>query len=112
MSAVILLNVIPAMIMLLAGLTMYIWPPTKPNAWYGYRSSRSMKNLKVWELAQRLSRNLFMLGGGLMLLMGLLMTYLPVQLEHAQLALYIALVVVLILKMLYVENQLKKLLSQ
>ncbi len=32
-----------------------IWPPRKVNAWYGYRTWRSMRSQEAWDEAQRYS---------------------------------------------------------
>lgn len=40
----------------LAGLLMYMYPPKKINALYGYRTKTSKSSQEAWDFAQRLSR--------------------------------------------------------
>ena len=41
------------LIMIFGGLMMYRHPPKKINGVYGYRTSRSMKNMQTWWFAHR-----------------------------------------------------------
>ncbi len=41
------------LIMIFGGLMMYRHPPKKINGVYGYRTSRSMKNMQTWRFAHR-----------------------------------------------------------
>ena len=54
-------------IFMLAGLVMYVFPPKKINALYGYRTSSSMKSIERWHFAQRFSA-LKMMQGSVFLL--------------------------------------------
>ena len=45
--------------LLIPAVTVWYWqqfkkdPPKEPNAWFGYRTNRSMKNQDTWNFAQR-----------------------------------------------------------
>ncbi|AEV69979.1 SdpI family protein [Acetivibrio clariflavus] len=44
-------NLLIPVIMIIVGYLMYKHPPKKINAFYGYRTSRSMKNDETWKFA-------------------------------------------------------------
>ena len=56
------------MVFFIAAIITYLFPPKKINYFYGYRTSRSMKNQKVWDFAQRFS-SLKMMQGGIFLIL-------------------------------------------
>jgi len=64
-------------IFMIAAIVMYVFPPKKINALYGYRTSSSMKSEERWHFAQRFS-TLKMAQGSVFLLLssflGLLIT--------------------------------------
>lgn len=37
-----------------------LFPPRKINSWYGFRTSRAMKNQKNWDVANRISANMML----------------------------------------------------
>lgn len=42
-------------IFLVVGIIMYLFPPKNINSFYGYRTSKSMKNQETWTFAQKYS---------------------------------------------------------
>ena len=42
-------------IFFVAGAIMYLFPPKNINSFYGYRTSKSMKNQETWTFAQKYS---------------------------------------------------------
>jgi uncharacterized membrane protein len=42
-------------IFLIAGIITYLFPPKKINSFYGYRTSKSMRNHENWTFAQKYS---------------------------------------------------------
>lgn len=42
-------------VLLLAAVALSLWPPQKPNPWFGYRTPASMRNEENWRIAQRYS---------------------------------------------------------
>lgn len=59
-SPLFLINGLVGIIFLLSVIVLHFFPPKKINPLYGYRTSRSMKNQKNWDLAQDYSRILMM----------------------------------------------------
>ena len=53
---------IPA-IQLISGFFLWKFPPKKINSFYGYRSSRSMKNIDTWNFAHRYSGRIWFFVG-------------------------------------------------
>jgi len=40
-------------VFLIVGGIMYLFPPKKPNIFYGYRTTRSMNSLAAWKFSQK-----------------------------------------------------------
>jgi uncharacterized membrane protein len=55
-------------IFMIAGMALYLFPPKKINALYGYRTSSSMKSTERWHFAQRFSALKMMQGSVFLLL--------------------------------------------
>lgn len=66
-------------IFILAGLIQMIFPPKKINSLYGYRTPRSMKNIEVWNFAQKLSSKILILIGFFLILFGIIALFLGLQ---------------------------------
>jgi len=49
-----------------------IFPPKKMNSWYGYRTLKSMENVKKWEIAQKYSANLSLVALSILLFVQIL----------------------------------------
>lgn len=56
------------LISLIVVLIFKLFPPKSINSWYGYRTTRSMKNDINWEIAQKYSANLSILILGIVLI--------------------------------------------
>lgn len=63
-----LMNLLIGSIFFISGLISHFFPPKKINQWYGYRTTRSMKNQHNWDLAQRFSTHK-MIQGSLVLIL-------------------------------------------
>jgi len=94
----------------LAGAIQRRFPPQKINHFYGYRTTRSMKNQTVWDFAQRYSADKMMRLGFWMVAFALLA--LVVDLEWPKpWGVWLGIVIIVvapILMLLQVENELKK----
>jgi uncharacterized membrane protein len=62
-------------IFLIASLIMVAFPPNKPNAFYGYRTTRAMKNQENWEFAQKYSTRIMFFVAVLMISIQLIDEY-------------------------------------
>ena len=60
------------LILILAGLIMYKFPPKNINSLYGYRTSSSMENQEKWDFAQNYSTKEMMKLGFLLLISSLI----------------------------------------
>lgn len=63
-----LMNLLMGSIFFISGLISHFFPPKKINQWYGYRTTRSMKNQNNWDLAQQFSTQK-MIKGSLVLIL-------------------------------------------
>lgn len=50
-------------VLIIAGIILSLFPPKKINSLYGYRTSRSMRNKKNWDLANKYSSRLMIIFG-------------------------------------------------
>lgn len=62
MTDLLLQNILFGSIFMITGLLLRIFPPKKPNSFYGYRTARSMKTRSSWKVA-----NEYFSGGMIML---------------------------------------------
>lgn len=104
----------------LGGLAMLVFPPKRVNPFYGYRTSRSCKNRRNWDFAQRHCARM-MIGtgigsavvGGLAFVVFVLVGFRDATLCWACVALELGLAVsILSLTVLSTENALKRLEAQ
>ena len=58
-------------ILLVMGFITLKLPPKKINLWYGYRTSRSMKNQENWIFAQKFATGEMIRGGWIMIIFAL-----------------------------------------
>ena len=103
-----LIPTLTGFIFIVAGFIQYKFPPKSINAFYGYRTNKSMRNQKSWDFAQLYSSKLMMKSGLMLILIGVVaLIYTPHETIGAIIAvgLLIATVVTLALK---VENKLKE----
>ncbi len=63
MTDILTLHVTVATVLLAASLMMKIWTPKKINHVYGYRTPRSMKSQRNWEIANTYGADLMMWAG-------------------------------------------------
>lgn len=106
-NPLLLIPTLTGFIFIIAGFIQYKFPPKSINAFYGYRTNRSMRNKKSWNFAQLYSSKLMMKLGLMLTLMGMTgLIYTPSDAMGAIIGvgLLIATVVTLALK---VENKLK-----
>lgn len=50
-------------VFIVAGVTLYVFPPKKINGLYGYRTQTSMQSQQKWDFAQTYSAKIMMLTG-------------------------------------------------
>ena len=65
--ALLVCNLLIPATMIGCGLLFMKKPPKKVNGWYGYRTSRSMKNQDTWDFAQRYMGKVWWKWGWIML---------------------------------------------
>ena len=65
--SLLLVNLLIPAVMIGCGLLFMKKPPKKVNGWYGYRTSRSMKNQDTWDFAQRYMGKVWWKWGWIML---------------------------------------------
>jgi uncharacterized membrane protein len=73
------LTVTIGLILVIVGLISKIFPPTKINSFYGYRTSTSSRNLDTWKVANTYSAGLMMLEGLILSSIGLLTTFIQIN---------------------------------
>ena len=78
-----LLLFLPGAFLAIMGTMGLIWPPRRPNWWYGYRTPRSMRGQESWDDANRLASLLLLLVGFLSLNTGLTCWFLTKRPEIA-----------------------------
>lgn len=106
-------NSIIPILMLVFGRIMWKHTPKEINDIYGYRTSRSMKNMDTWKFAHECSGKLWWKWGWMMLMVSVLVQ-LPFMKESDNVVGILSLVictiqcVVLVLSIVPVENALKK----
>ena len=100
--------VFTGLIFIVAGVLFYKFPPKKINGFYGYRTTRAMKNQESWDFAQFYSSKQMMLIGLLLTLIGFIgLIYKPNEMVGVILGcgIVIAMVIGLFVK---VERKLKE----
>lgn len=106
-------NLLIPVIMIIVGYLMYKHPPKKINAFYGYRTSRSMKNDETWKFAHDYCGRLW-IKLGFVLIIPTIIAMLPFvhgSVKNIAIVTLIAQfiqVLVLILSVIPVESALKK----
>lgn len=83
------------------------FPPKKINGIYGYRTSRSMKSQRNWDIAQRYSSQLMLKQGLVMLAIGVLLFALSIPDEMSAVISIALLVVSVIVLFVQTEKKLK-----
>lgn len=94
-------------IFLIAGLFLFIFPPKNINGLYGYRSSFSMKSQEIWDYAQKHAGKQMMKAGLILFVIGGLFYLLSIPSELAVIFELIALLVVVILMLYFVDKHLR-----
>lgn len=95
-------------IFIIIGLLKMLFPPKKINSLYGYRTTRSMKNIDIWNFAQKLSAKLLIALGSNLIIIGIFS--LIVGLENAMIEIsgLVTMIVLLVILVIYMEFTLKK----
>ena len=105
------LFLIPALtgfIFIVAGFIQYKFPPKSINAFYGYRTNKSMRNQKSWDFAQLYSSKLMMKLGLMLTLMGMIgLIYTPSETIGAIIAVGL-LIATVVQNAFKVENKVKE----
>ena len=103
-----LIPTLTGFIFIIAGFIQYKFPPKSINAFYGYRTNKSMKNQKSWDFAQLYSSKLMMKLGLMLTFMGMIgLIYTPSEAIGAIIAVGL-LIATLVTLSLMVENKIKK----
>lgn len=71
LAALLLIPLFTGFVFVVAGFLMFKFPPKKINAWYGYRTTASMKNQERWRFAQTYAAKQMMKGGVVLMLLSL-----------------------------------------
>lgn len=95
-------------IFLLGGFILFIFPPKNINGLYGYRSSFSIKSQEIWDYAQKHAGKQMMKAGLILLVVGGLFYLLPLPSELAVIFELIALLLVVILMLYFIDKHLRK----
>jgi uncharacterized membrane protein len=96
----------------IAGIILLKKPPKEINFIYGYRTTSSMKNETVWKFAQKLSAKYLVIIGALQILISLLGFIYHPKIEYAIAITLIVIFGSIVLKVVLIENKLKKFLSK
>lgn len=96
------------LIFIMAGLVTLIFPPKKINSLYGYRTPLSMKNIDNWHFAQRLSAQLLIIGGLVLLLTGIIGLLLNLAEAHINMMGFVMMIIVVIVLFVKTESAIKK----
>lgn len=84
-------------------------PPTDINAVFGYRTTRSMKNMKLWEAGNRYSSEIMTQNGVIIIILGSIISLILNNPSTAILLIMGAMLLLIISMFIRVENKLKKL---
>jgi uncharacterized membrane protein len=64
------------LIFLIAGVIQFKFPPKKINDLYGYRTKRSMKNIEIWNYAQKYSSKILIIYGSIYIVINIILSLL------------------------------------
>lgn len=106
------LTIIPLIvvpIIFLTGLILKIFPPKKINYFYGYRTSRSMKNEHNWKIANAYSANIIIIGTAAIVFLFGILKIASVPEQAVGIIMGIGLAVIAFLTILLTEIKLNKL---
>ena len=78
-SPLLLVNGLVGAVFFLTGLILFKFPPKKINGLYGYRTTRSMESQKNWDFAQKFSGKLMAKYGALLVLIGTIGIFAPIN---------------------------------
>jgi len=93
---------------LFMGALLYFFPTKKPNMLYGYRTQRSMKDVKSWRFAQKYSSKIMIQAGVLFMLIALIGFFLRVGNGLSAFIILVELAVACFFMIWKTENELKK----
>lgn len=97
---------ITSLVIILMGLALWVFPPAKRTAKYGYRSKLSLLSQENWDLSQRLSARYLTLLGIMSMLIAILL-YLFTPSDNARLFAVVLPVVGVFLAIRLIEKKLK-----
>jgi len=95
-------------VIIIAGLVQLIFPPKKINNLYGYRTPRSMKNIEIWNFAQRLSSKLMISLGVILCLFGSISLILGFDDQFINTTGIVLMILLFLILLLYMELNIKK----
>lgn len=91
-----------------AGVLFKLFPPTRINHIYGWRSKFAMKNYDTWNEAQKYSANLFIIVGLALLILGMGQRYFLGELEELKGLQFVAAFASVLLIYIICETHLRK----
>lgn len=95
---------------LIGGVFFKYFPPRKINHIYGWRTSFAMKNIDIWNEAQRYGANIFIIGGLINTFTGLLLYALWRSMHETigLIAMFVSLAVILLIGELHLRQVFNK----
>ncbi|MDO4465741.1 MAG: SdpI family protein [Bacillota bacterium] len=72
---VLIINLFIPLLQLFAGWMMLYHPPKNINSFYGYRTTRSMRNLDTWNFAHRICGKLWMQMGAILFVVSTIVSF-------------------------------------
>lgn len=93
-------------ILLIAGIILKLFPPTKINNFYGWRSNYAQKNKETWDEAQRYGAKQLIAGGFIAIIAGSISVKIFAELSNHFHGLVFLIIVVLVIYR--VENHLRE----
>ena len=102
-------QILIALVLSLLGAVFYFFQPKKINAFYGYRTTRSMLTEFTWKEANRRSSIILMCSGIIIIIIHVLLIIIIPELVKLRVIIFLFNVVLsLVLNVILVENHLKK----
>lgn len=97
-------------ILLIAGIILKLFPPTKINNFYGWRSNYAQKNKKTWNEAQKYGAKQLISGGIIAIIAGSILVKIFTELSKHFYGLVFLIIVVLVIYR--VEHHLRKIFDE
>jgi uncharacterized membrane protein len=99
---------IPPILMFLFFIIYYFFPPKRINRWYGYRTSYSMQNQKIWDYANRIAAKYLLIFSVALLVCDVILKVLLSNIEIAKTISFSAIILGLVLTIIFIERKIRK----